>query len=81
MLIQLCDSVATDYGFVIIEKRLVDVTRRYGIMEQYIEGWDKLFEIKEYFEANMGCSIYGVLPNIGKTTLLSPPPWKPPVEE
>lgn len=81
LLIQLCDSVATDYGFVIIEKRLVDVTRRYGIMEQYIEGWDKLFEIKEYFETNMGCSIYDVLPNIGKTTLLSPPPWKPPVKE
>lgn len=28
LLIQLCDSLATDYGFVIIEKRFVDVTRR-----------------------------------------------------
>ena len=25
----------------------------------------------------MGCSIYDVLPEIGKTTLLCPPPWKP----
>lgn len=80
LLIQLCDSVATDYGFVIIEKRFVDVTRRYGIMEKYIEGWDKTFEIKEYFESKMGCSIYDVLPDIGKTTLLSPAPWKPPVK-
>ena len=32
-LIQLCDSLAVDYGFVILEKRFVDVTRRYGIME------------------------------------------------
>ena len=36
-LIQLCDSLATDYGFVILEKRFVDVTRRYGIMEFYIK--------------------------------------------
>ena len=39
-LIQLCDSLATDYGFVILEKRFVDVTRRYGIMEDYIKGWE-----------------------------------------
>ena len=79
-LIQLCDSLATDYGFVIIEKRFVDVTRRYGIMEGYVKGWNKTFEIKENFEVRMGCSVYDVLPDIGRTTLLSPPPWKPPVK-
>ena len=79
-LIQLCDSLATDYGFVIIEKRFVDVTRRYGIMEGYVKGWNKTFEIKENFEKVMGCSVYDVLPDIGRTTLLSPPPWKPPVK-
>lgn len=79
-LIQLCDSLATDYGFVIIEKRFVDVTRRYGIMEGYVKGWNKTFEIKESFEKVMGCSVYDVLPDIGRTTLLSPPPWKPPVK-
>ncbi len=79
-LIQLCDSLATDYGFVIIEKRFVDVTRRYGIMEGYVKGWNKTFEIKENFEKIMGCSVYDVLPDIGRTTLLSPPPWKPPVK-
>lgn len=76
-LIQLCDSLATDYGFVIIEKRFVDVTRRYGIMKSYIEGWNKTFEIKESFEKMMGCSVYDVLPDVGRTTLLSPPPWNP----
>ncbi|SEW35864.1 HDOD domain-containing protein [Ruminococcaceae bacterium KH2T8] len=76
-LIQLCDSLATDYGFVILEKRFVDVTRRYGIMEGYIKGWDVSFEIKETFEEKMGCSIYDVLPDIGRTTLLSPKPWTP----
>ena len=78
-LIQLCDSLATDYGFVILEKRFVDVTRRYGIMEGYITGWEIAFKIKEEFEERMGCSIYDVLPNIGITTLLCPKPWKPPV--
>ena len=79
-LIQLCDALAVDYGFVILEKRFVDVTRRYGIMEGYIKGWDVAFGIKEYFEEKMGCSVYDVLPDIGRTTLLSPKPWKPPVK-
>lgn len=79
-LIQLCDALATDYGFVILEKRFVDVTRRYGIMEGYIKGWEVAFKIKEDFEERMGCSIYDVLPDIGVTTLLTPKPWKPPVE-
>lgn len=76
-LIQMCDALAADYGFVILEKRFVDVTRRYGIMEQYIKGWDTTFETKAYFEEKMGCSIYDVLPDIGRTTLLCPKPWKP----
>lgn len=76
-LIQMCDSLATDYGFVILEKRFVDVTRRYGIMEGYIRGWDLTFEIKEGFEKRMGCSVYDVLPDIGKTTLIDVKPWKP----
>lgn len=76
-LIQMCDALATDYGFVILEKRFVDVTRRHGIMEDYIKGWDVTFRTKEDFEKRMGCSIYDVLPDIGKTTLLSPKPWSP----
>ena len=80
-LIQLCDALAVDYGFVILEKRFVDVTRRYGIMESYIKGWEVAFAIKEEFEAKMGCSIYDVLPDIGRTTLLTPMPWQPPTKE
>lgn len=80
LLIQLCDALATDYGFVILEKRFVDVVRRYGIMKKYIEGWEKTFQIKSHFEEMMGCSIYDVLPDIGVTTLLNPVPWKPPVK-
>lgn len=77
LLIQLCDSLAVDYGFCILEKRFVDVARRYGVWENSVERWNATFAIKEYFEAKMGCSIYDVLPGIGETTLLCPPPWKP----
>lgn len=77
LLIQLCDSLATDYGFCILEKRFVDVARRYGIWENTIDRWNKTFQIKEHFEKMMGCPIYDVLPEIGKTTLLCPPSWKP----
>lgn len=77
-LIVLCDSLAVDYGFCILERRFVDVARRYGIWPNTVERWNATFRIKEDFEARMGCSVYDVLPEIGRTTLLSPPPWKPP---
>ena len=54
------------------------VSRRYGIWPNTVERWNETFRIKEDFEARMGCSIYDVLPDIGRTTLLSPPPWRPP---
>ena len=79
-LIVLCDSVAVDYGFCILERRFVDVARRYGIWSNTLERWNETFRIKESFERRMGCSVYDVLPEIGRTTLLSPPPWKPPVK-
>lgn len=47
----------------------------------YIKGWDTTFHNKEYFEKITGCSIYDVLPDIEKTTLLCPPPWKPTVSK
>ena len=78
--IRLCDSQAVDYGFMNLEKRFAGVTGRYGIMEGYIKGWEVAFAIKEDFEKRMGCSIYDVLPDIGRTTLLTPKPWKPPVK-
>ncbi len=77
-LIQLCDNIATDYGFVILEKRFVDVARRYGVWPTTVERWNRTFAIKEEFEGLMGCSVYDVLPDIGRTTLLSPLPWQPP---
>lgn len=76
-LIQLCDSLAAGYGFCILEKRFVDVARRYGLEENTLPRWERVFSIKEHFEEQIGCSVYDLLPDIGRTTLLSPRPWNP----
>jgi hypothetical protein len=79
-LIQLCDSLALANGFCMLEKRFIDVARRYGVGATSVPGWDSIFEIKEYFEKQMGCSIYDVLPNVKETTFIDAPLWKPPVK-
>jgi len=60
-LVQLADALALPTGVCIIEKRLVDVVLRYGFHPHTIARWRKTFEIKNYFEAIMGLSIYQVL--------------------
>lgn len=67
-LVQLCDSLALPSGFCLLEKRLVDVTLRYGVHEATIPRWKKVFEIKQMFEEKMGCSIYNVLPGVVENT-------------
>ncbi len=57
-LVQLADSLALEDGFCILEKRFVDVTRRYGFAAYTIDRWNATFEIKRYFEDIIGCSIY-----------------------
>jgi len=79
-LIQLCDALAMPNGFCLLEKRFVDVHRRYGVNEYSVEIWNTFFHIKEYFEKWMGCSIYDVLPNVKETTFMDIPLWKPPNE-
>ena len=63
-LIILCDSLAMAEGFCILEKRLVDTTRRYGAFPFTVERWNHIFEIKAYFEKKIGRSIYELLPGI-----------------
>ena len=64
MLIQLCDALATDYGFVIVEKRFVDVALRHGIREYTTTRWRAYMELKQYFDALCGCDIYSLLPKL-----------------
>ncbi|MZK49971.1 HD domain-containing protein [Clostridium beijerinckii] len=79
-LLILCDSLADAQGFCMLEKRFVNTTRRYGTFPFTVERWNATFEMKEYFEKQMNCSIYDILPNIKETTFMEAPLWKPPVK-
>lgn len=72
-LIIMCDSLADAQGFCILEKRFVNTARRYGTFPFTVERWNATFEIKEYFEQQINCSIYDILPNIKETTLIELP--------
>lgn len=61
-LIQLCDNIGAAEGIVILEKRLVDIVRRYGIdYENLLNRWERLFKLKKEFENLMGRSLEDVL--------------------
>lgn len=55
-LIQLCDCIATAGGVVDMNDRMDDVERRYGFYPE--EKRRKNFELKEYFEGQMGMDLY-----------------------
>lgn len=63
-LIQLCDSLALPTGFCLMEKRLVDVVRRYGFNEYTLRKWEAFFEIKAEFERLTGGAVYNLLPGV-----------------
>jgi hypothetical protein len=67
-LIQLCDSLALPTGFVLMEKRMVDVAVRYGANAHTASKWRTTFGIKARFEQRMGCSVYAVLPGVMRNT-------------
>lgn len=68
-LLQLCDAIAMDIGFVLMEKRLVDVILRYGgTTEQTLAKMRTYFALQSYFAQHIGASIYTVLPGVIENT-------------
>lgn len=67
-LIQVCDSLALPAGFCLMEKRLVDVTRRYGCYASTLPRWEAFFAAKESLEQAIGGSLYHLLPGIVENT-------------
>lgn len=71
-LIQLCDALAMAEGFVLMEKRMLDVAVRYGVDDGVsafsIRKWRKKFQIRDDFERRMGCSVYDLLPGVVENT-------------
>lgn len=68
ILMHLCDNIALHSGYVLMEKRMIDISMRHGVHEGTVKRWEKLFEIKEHFEKKMGKSIYSVLPGVVENT-------------
>lgn len=67
-LIQLGDSIALPGGFVLMEKRLVDVAMRYGFPPHLQRRWEAFFQVKAQIEADIGGSIYSLLPGVVENT-------------
>ncbi len=76
-LIILCDSLADARGFCLLEKRFVDVGRRYGLPAFTLERWNQTFAYKEYFEEMAGIGLYELLPNVRVSTFEPSPVWTP----
>lgn len=63
-LVQLCDAVSLPQGACIMEKRLLDVSLRYGLPDCTLPRWRAFLELKKRFDALCGCCIYELLPNV-----------------
>lgn len=68
LLVQLCDAISLPQGFCLLEKRLVDVTMRYGLDEYTLPEWRYYFDVKLHIENAIGVSVYRLLPGIVETT-------------
>jgi len=68
-LIQLCDALGTAQGVVIIEKRLMDVTRRHGFRDKTIEKWESNLALKDYFDKLCCMNIYNLFHDEIKTNI------------
>lgn len=60
-LIQLCDSMATDKGFVKMEVRWVDVGLRYGVNAMTTEKWRLMFALRDSLNHRYGIDLEGLL--------------------
>lgn len=67
-LIQLCDALALPSGYCLMEKRLMDVTLRYGINEYTLLRWKAHLGLKNEFELVINKSIYDCLPGVVENT-------------
>jgi hypothetical protein len=67
-LIQLCDAICLPSGPVLMEKRLLDVTLRYGPNKFTIHQWRAYLDIQAEFEGVIGGSIYSLLPGAVENT-------------
>lgn len=70
-LIQLCDMLALPTGPCILEKRIVDVTLRYGAPEGTLDKWRSWLALKEEIDGACGCDVYTLLPGVAEHSFAS----------
>jgi hypothetical protein len=68
-LVQLCDAVSLSSGYCMLEKRMVDTALRRGITQHILPRWRALLDIRAYFDQQIGCPIYDILPGVIKNSL------------
>jgi len=61
LLIQLCDYLADNRGFVTIDKRVDCIVSRYGVGKNIKRVKKQLFDLKQYFEMETGQDVYELL--------------------
>lgn len=71
-LIQLCDTLALPSGFTIVERRLIDVSLRYGVNDRTTKRWKSFLMLQNKFESKLGYSIYVLFPEIQENLLEKP---------
>ena len=69
-LLQLCDTLGLPSGFVLVEKRMIDVALRHGTNDLTVDKWRATFAIKQELEGQIGASIYDVLPGVVENTFM-----------
>lgn len=67
-LLILCDALALPSGFCLVEKRLLDVTLRYGFNPFTIDKWKAILRIQRSFEEAIGHPVYHLLPGVIENT-------------
>ncbi len=63
-LVQLCDAISLPGGACIMEKRLLDVSLRYGLPENTIPRWRAFLALKKRFDGLCGRCVYELLPDV-----------------
>lgn len=63
-LIQFCDLISLPTGACVMEKRLVDISLRYGTPEGTVAQWRRWLGLKNIFDRRCGCDVYTLLPGV-----------------
>lgn len=65
-IIQICDLFCLETGFTTVEKRMLDITKRKGVFPNSLDHLHAVESLKTTLEAQMGCSLYSLFPEITK---------------